>query len=386
MKRFLLIAMLSFVGLWSCITEDKDFMQINSESFLTIEASLSDQEGPHRVYVGYSSPNIKINVENTPIESAIVSFSDDKGNKENLTEIEDGIYETSRYFKGIVGNTYTLKISLPDGRNYFSSPEKLIASPKIDDVKAEFVVKTNFDETDSRSLGYDVTLDFTDPPEPNQYYQWQWVNYQRTVYCATCTKGYDFYLKKCNTEINFYEGQNEVEIINYRCGEMICDTCPESCFDITRNTTYNLLSDNLLNGQKIINIPIARVPYDDRSLYYLRIEQKAISKKMYQYLRSIKDVTQSSGTLFDIPAETQFSPNLYSKENPNEKILGAFEVYGLQRKTIYVERNIGSEAYIPFKISYVGRSIVLRSPKISPKAVCVEGKYRTKIEPKDFKE
>ena len=356
----------------------RDFEQIDNNSFLTVEASLSDQIGPHRVYISYSSPSITINIENKPISSAKVSFVDDKGKTERLTEIAQGVYETSSNFKGIVGNTYALNIILSNGKSYFSSPEKLIACPKIDNIKTEFVVKTNYPLTDIRSVGYDVTLDFTDSPEPSQFYQWKWTHVERTVYCASCSRGYDYSLNQCSSAINFPNGQTEVELINYKCNE--------NCFDISTNSTYNLLADNLFNGQKISNIPIFRVPFNDRSLYYLKIEQRAISQKMYRYFRSIKDVTQSSGTLFDVPAETQFSPNIYSKENPNERIIGAFEVFGVQEKTIYVDRNVGSENYKPIIKIYPGRQIFLPSPQMGPKAPCVEGKYRTKIEPKDFKE
>ncbi len=378
MKRLLIYLTLLFIGLWSCVTEIRDFEQIDNNSFLTVEASLSDQAGPHRVYLSYSSPSITINVENRPINSAVVSFVDDKGKTENLTEITDGVYQTSATFKGVVGNTYTLNIHLSNGKNYFSSPEKLITSPKIDKINYNFAVKTNYLLTDVRSVGYDVTLDFTDSPTPNQFYQWIWKHYERTVFCASCSRGYDYSLNQCSSGINFPNGQTAVELINYKCSE--------NCFDITTNSTYNLLSDVLLNGQAIKNIPITRVPFNNRSIYYLQLEQRAISEKMYRYFKSIKDVTQGSGTLFDVPAQTQFSPNMYCKENTDERILGAFEVFGSQQQIIYIDRNIGSDGYSPVLVTYPGRQIFLPSPQMGPKAPCVEGKYRTKIEPKDFKE
>lgn len=369
---------LIIIGFSSCVTEILDFEQIDNNSFLTVEASLSDQIGPHRVFVSYSSPSITLNIENRPVTSARVSFVDDTGNTQRLSGIADGVYETSENFKGIVGNTYTLNIVLGNGKSYFSSPEKLIASPKIDNIKTEFAVKNNYPLTDVRSVGFDVSLDFTDSPKPNQFYQWKWTHVERTVYCASCSRGYDYFFSGCSSNINFPDGQTEVELINYKCDG--------NCFDISSNSTYNLLSDNLLNGQKVTNIPITRVPFESQSLYYLKIEQRVIPQKIYQYFRSIKGVTQGSGTLFDVPTETQFSPNIFSKENPKERIIGAFEVFGSQEKTIYVDRNIGTGNYTPINRVYPGRQIILPSPRMGPKAACVEGKYRTKKEPADFKE
>ena len=329
--------------------------------------------------VSYSSPSIKINVENKPIIGASVFITDDKGGRVVLNEIEDGIYETSNTYKGVAGNTYKLHINLPNGKKYESTPEKMIAAPAIDKVDYNFGLKTNFSTTDARRFGFDVTLDFKDSPEPNQFYQWKWTHYERTLYCAMCNLGYDFSLSRCSLTPNYPFGQSRPESINYRCGEQ--------CFDITFSPTYNILSDNLLNGQQVVNYPIARVPYDSRDKYYLKIEQRAISQKMYRYLRSIKEVTQNAGTLFDIPAETQSSPNIFSMDNPNEKILGAFEVFGVEEKIIYIDRTIGSDGFSPIITPNFGRELPPPPGAINgPRANCVEGKYRSTKEPRGWKD
>ena len=374
MKRFLLYVAFITLGLCSCITQVRDFEQIGSNSFLTVEASLSNQAGPQRVIISFSSPSITINVENKPVNFAQVFITDDKGGRENLFEMGDGIYETSANYKGIVGNSYKLNIVLADGKKYQSTSEKMLAAPKIDKINTMFVVQNKFPLTDVRSMGHDVTLNFKDSPEPNQYYQWKWIHYSRTVYCASCERGYDYDLRKCSVGLDYPSGQSPPELINYLCNE--------SCFDILYSSTYNILSDNLFNGQLITDYPIARVPFNGRSLYYLKIEQRAISKKMYEYFRSVKTVAQDAGTLFDVPAETQFSPNIFSVENPNEKILGAFEVFGSDEELIYIDRNdVAAQKYSPVRIVYRGMQI-----PSGPKAYCTEGKYRTKKEPNDFKE
>ena len=143
MKYSLSYITLIIIGLSSCITEIRDFEQIDSNGFFTVEGTLSNQKGPHRVLVSYSSPSITINVENKPIINAQVFITDDKGGRVNLAAIAEGIYETSDNYKGIVGNIYTLHINLPNGKQYESTPEKLVASPLIDKVNTKFVVKTD---------------------------------------------------------------------------------------------------------------------------------------------------------------------------------------------------------------------------------------------------
>lgn len=379
MKRSGLFFAFLMLGMSACVTEIRDFEQIGKDSFLTVEATLSNQASAQRVLISYSSPSISINVENKPVIKASVFITDDKGGRENLTEIVDGIYETTANYKGIVGNTYILHINLPNGKKYESTPEKMIPVPAIDKVNYNFVVKTNYSLKDARSVGFDVTLDFKDSPEPNQYYEWKWTHYERTVYCATCNLGYDYGLSKCSSTPNYPYGQNRPEPINYKCGQQ--------CFDVAFSSTYNILSDNLLNGQQVTNYPIARVPYDGRTMYYLKIEQRAISQKIYRYLRSIKDVTQGSGTLFDVPAETQLSPNMFAVDNSNEKILGAFEVFGSEERIIYLDRLIGSDGYSPVIAADLGRELSPPPGAINgPRANCVEGKYRSTREPKNWKD
>lgn len=85
---------------------------------MTVEASLSDQVGSQRVYVSYSSPSITINVENKPISSANVYFVDDKGKTERLTEITEGVYETSPNFKGVAKKTYSTLLKMKEVQNH----------------------------------------------------------------------------------------------------------------------------------------------------------------------------------------------------------------------------------------------------------------------------
>jgi Domain of unknown function (DUF4249) len=379
MKRLIIIFFILInSGLMGCITKIRDFEQIDSNSFLVVEATLSNQEGPHRVLVSYSSPSITLNVENKPVIAASVYITDDKGSRTNLTEIVEGIYETNATYKGVVGNSYILHITLSNGKKYESSSEKLLPSPPIDKINYNFVEKANYPTNDGRRLGFDVTLDFKDSPDPNQYYQWKWTHIERTTYCASCTLGYNYSEDKCSTFPNYEDDQKGPETINY--------PCRTQCFDLSFSSTYNIFSDNLLNGQQIVNYPIARVAYDKRSLYYLKVQQRAISQKLYQYFRSIKEVTQGSGTLFDVPAETQLSPNIHSVDNPDERILGAFEVFGSSEKLIYVDRLIGSDGFNPIPLYVAGRTRPIKVPGGRPSAACIEGKYRTKIEPKGWRE
>ena len=81
MKKIILLFVLISLGMGSCVTEIRDFEQIGSDSFLTVEAFISNQKGPYKVLISTSSPSITINTENKPITNAKIFITDDKGKR-----------------------------------------------------------------------------------------------------------------------------------------------------------------------------------------------------------------------------------------------------------------------------------------------------------------
>jgi hypothetical protein len=208
--RFLILSLM--LGLSSCIDELRDYTQATGERYLSVEASLSDLKGPHRVYLSFSSPNININTESTPITGATVFFEDDLGKQERLSELSGGVYESSATFQGVVGRSYTLNITLQNGKKYKSTPEQIMASPAIDSVYTQFKIDTDYPTNDARRYAFQVFADFKDPAKPQQYYEWKWTHYERTLYCASCERGYDYIQNKCSIENNFPLGTNSSRI------------------------------------------------------------------------------------------------------------------------------------------------------------------------------
>lgn len=377
MKTFGLILL---IFLFSCQTEIKDFKQVSSDSLITIEASFSNAEEKHRVYISYASPNITGVTDEIPVSGATVNITDEKGVKIVFQELEKGVYE-SAVIAGVSGNEYTLDITLEDGKHFQSSAEQMPEVREIKAIESGFSVKTNLAETDPQRLGFDVTLSFLDSPTEGQYYQWDWVHYARTVFCASCNNGYDYQKGACGESTDvlpIYELTNSIRPINYPCAE--------NCFDVLRSAAFNIFADNLSNGQFISNVPIARVPFDGATDYYLQIEQRAITKKVYEYLRILKDATQNAGTMFDVPAITPLSPNIRCITNPEEKVLGVFSVYGVDKRIEFINRQTDTQGYSQLTKRYPGRSAIIPpgSPG-GPVTPCIESRTRTKQTPKGWR-
>lgn len=366
--------------LFGCEEELRDFRQAEQETFVTIEATFSNLEKFHKIYLNESSPNISGDTSPKAISGAEVQIADSLGEKILFSEIGEGVYQSVQKVGAISGHSYKLSIRLKNGKRYESDFQQLMYPPQIVEIKDEFVLRNNFPENNAQRYGFNITVDFDDSKIPGQYYQWDWIHYERVLYCASCNNGFDYGKNDCSrTDENlpYYEKYNSDRPINYRCGN--------NCFDISRPPQFVLFADNLLNGQKISDFPVARIPYDGTTDYYFELEMRTIHAEVYNYLNQLKETTQSNGSLFDIPANTPFSPNIKCLTDPKEKVLGVFSVFGAQKRQIYIKRNNLPADLRPIFPIYQGREAMAPpGSSILPTVPCKEAKYRTKQEPENW--
>ncbi|MDW3194240.1 MAG: hypothetical protein R8G66_17835 [Cytophagales bacterium] len=104
---------------------------------------------------------------------------------------------------------------------------------------------------------------------------------------------------------------------------------PRNCYNIERYSGQEILlfDGDLVNtlfiqGQKTLEIPL------ENSLSTLRgigIIQSSISREAMEYWRKVNDVSNRTGNIFEIPP-APIPGNISLVSNPNEKVLGFFEV------------------------------------------------------------
>lgn len=373
--KLLIYIILLLVSVGSCITPITDFTQITSTSFLTVEASLTDQLGPHKVKL-YSSSDKLTGSFFLPITRAKVYFIDEKGIREDLVEsATKGTYSTSSKFAGRVGGTYTLNIEMIDGKKYQSQPETMKSVPEIENLITRFEVLDNYAKGDPRRGGFNLYVDFQDPATSGDNYQWYWKHYEKAFICETCVGGtFDFRTNMC------VQPRSPIDVIwNYRCDG--------DCWDITFSTDLNILSDSYLNGQRITGKQVARVPFDGVTPYYLQFEQRAITRNAYNYYQGLNSQIQNNGTLFDVPAETKFSFNIKSTTNPSEKILGIFDVYSVRKRIFYIDRTKVPKDETPVSRVLQGEIFSCLPTQTGCKDIvqCNDGLFRTPFKPEGWK-
>ncbi|MCZ2472907.1 DUF4249 domain-containing protein [Aquirufa ecclesiirivi] len=363
---------------WACINPIKDFAQIDSTSYMTIEADIVNDPSLCKIRLT-SSANKIMSVLSLPVTKADVYIVDQAGTKttfKEVTGVAAGTYLPPTGFAGKVGSTYQLYIKTLDGRQYQSSPEEMNPVPEIENIVTQFEVLDQYSQGDVRRAGYTVYLDFKDSPKEGDYYMWNWKHYEPISICASCGGGgtWNFRQNTCITPAVATD-----QILNY--------TCDGKCWDIMTNNDLNVFSDVLTNGQRIVGRQVARAPFDNYTPYYFRLEQRGISKNAFTFYQSLIAQVQSSGSLFDVPAETRFSVNVKSVTNPTEKILGIFNVFSVSKKIFYIDRTKGippgEKAFIP---QVPGEMFFCPgvSPGCQDRVPCFEGPTRTKITPEGW--
>ena len=375
-KNILFYLFLLGVVTWACVNPIKDFVQIDATSFTTIEADISDDPELSKVRLTSSSNRLTSQLA-LPISKAVVSVTDQSGTQTVFTEgIPLGTYYPTKGFSGKVGSTYKLNVKMLTGQTYESTAETMKAVPEIENAITRFETFDQYDKVDVRRAGFTVYLDFKDMPSEGDFYLWNWKHYEKIGLCATCTDGgkYDFKKLDC-VQPKFPTDA----ILNYMCDG--------NCWDITTNNDLNVFSDVLTNGQRVVGRQVARIPFDNWTPYYFRLEQRSITKNAFAFYQSLISQVQSSGSLFDVPAETRFSLNIKSLTKPTERVLGIFNVFAVRKKIFIIDRRKDiPKGELPIVSIIPGETYACPPGSVGcqDKVPCIESPTRTKITPEGW--
>ena len=317
MKRYILILSVGITLLFtgSCIEpflpEIKEY-----EDNLVVEGNVLEGKGPSSVRLSRSFAFD----ENNPqmISDAEVRIRDDQGQEINLEEFEEGVYlsDTSQ-FEGMPGRSYQLYIQLPDGKQYESDWMLMKAGVPISDISAE--VEARIDNEGPVS-GVIFSLDAVDTENKSRYYRWE---YEETWQFSVPYPAKGIWNPQSATP-------------NYYAPEEIPATCwrTEYSSEILIHTTTGLTED------RVVKFPVRYVSERGNHLvqkYSILVRQYVLTAETYEYWRSLKEITDDPGTLFD-PVPTELISNVRNIDDPGEQVLGFFSADGFSRKRIFARR------------------------------------------------
>ena len=102
-----------------------------TQDLLVVNGMITDQPGIHVVEVSRSSPFDEPAF--LPVENCVVSVTDDKGSTITYSKSSPGIY--TAYLDSdflVINKAYQLYVRTPDGKEYLSDYDSLLACPLID--------------------------------------------------------------------------------------------------------------------------------------------------------------------------------------------------------------------------------------------------------------
>ena len=269
---------------------------------MVVDGLITDEAPPYIIKLSYSgnlSRSLLIPDELT-INGAVVSVDDNLGNRALLEQdpLTPAFYwlRDSR-LRGVAGRSYTLRVSLPDGSQYVSRPERLAPVPPLERIYGEY---HEAGPTPGEFSSFRVRLDTQDPPSRGNFYRWQGLCYM-PFWVGGDPNGY--YKPGEGSYVPFYGPLSDV------------------------------LSDQLINGNHIAGRLVLTTPILALGPQYVEVRQYSLSREAYQYWVLYQEQLSRTGSLFD-PQPSSIEGNVHALGDTTKLALGYFGASAVSRQRI----------------------------------------------------
>ncbi|QMW04360.1 DUF4249 domain-containing protein [Spirosoma foliorum] len=293
-------------SLWSCI-DPVDLPIRQTEHRLVVDGLITDEAPPYIIKLTYSG-NLNRSLlipDELAINGAMATIEDNLGNRAPLVQdpLNPAYYlMRDARLQGVRGRAYTLRVKLPDGSQYVSRPEVLAPVPPIEQLYA------TYHESDPNTLLFNtflVQIDTKDPPTSGNFYRWQAMSYMPIWGGANDPLGY------YNPALKSGEGE----------------------YAPFYGALTNVLSDQLINGNRIKGQLVLTAPLVALGTQYMEVRQYSLSKTAYQYWVLYQEQLARTGTIFD-PQPASIEGNVRAVADTNKLALGYFGASAVSRQRI----------------------------------------------------
>jgi hypothetical protein len=345
--KFIHIITIIFLISASCkeefIIDNKSYQQT-----LVISGSISNEEGPYTIIISKSAP---VNdFSEIPVEGCTVSIFEKSVTTETyeeLTEIKPGVYQTADGgIQGKVGNSYSLSIITPDGKEYVTDYQEIKQPVEIESVEYELIERDHEDYVYGLP-GYQFSISTKQAQTKDNYFLWQLTEtyqYQNDYKVTDYFIGYETILI------------NDSAVIQEATNDTLLQFFNEKVYTCWKTQSVNYLytgkTDNLSTPQ-IIKQPLEFVTTETKRLsmrYSLLVKQLTIDEQAYYYWRQLEE--QSSNNNFLVASQPySIIGNIRNVNDENDLVFGYFTVSSVNQKRIFADR--------PNKPFYYEKSMVI---------------------------
>ena len=283
---------------------------------IIIQGHVSDQEGYHYVQVSRTVPLDNLD-RDIPVAGCQVTIQDDEGNVFPASEPEAGLYAcwiASEFLT--TGSRFQLTVTTPEGKNYISQYDELLACPPIESIAWE-IEPILTDDPDITHQGVRFYVSTNGSGEFAKNFRWV-LNETWEYHSAYRTKVY-------------YDG--EIHVPDFSSDTIYY--CWDSCIV---NEVFTYSTRNLGNGM-ITKLPLNLVSDRTDKLaekYSLLVTQMALSPTAYEYWNILEDQSKQTGDLFEVQP-SEIVGNILSLDDENKAVNGLFYAASLQKKRIIIQ-------------------------------------------------
>ncbi len=291
----------------SCV-EPVEFETDTFESALVVEATITDELKQQEIML---SRTYRFE-ENEPggETGARVRVIAGDANTYEFEEIHPGVYQSLDAFRAAPNVNYELDILTRDGKTFISEPVRLQSSTGIDSLYARRTGKNGKE-------GIAIQLDNYNPRDASEFFRYEYVETYKIV--SRYSSPYDL----------VYIDGDFVEVEKTR-EETICYNTVNSANIIVANTTS--LSSNDLEGLLVRFIQSTDPVLSRR--YSILVKQYAVSREAYTYYETLKNLS-GSDNLFSQNQPGFIYGNIFSPDDPEEKVIGFFNVSSVSSKRLF---------------------------------------------------
>ena len=306
LKRFLLFLLL----ILSACLEPYNVNVSERENLLVVDAKLTNENKSHTVRLSRSI----VNIDETPLleSNALVTILGNGGVKEELMEIEPGIYKTdSTKFLAKVGGKYKLSIITSDGKHYESDECEILTPSELDEIYLEKDISIDIENEELEGIRFYVN----GKSLGNKYLRWTFEEAWKFRVPYPTMIGFDE-----SKQIIYVPIENEFCWKQYNSNKIIIHS-------------LNDQASGELAGKEVCFIPS-----NDTDRFQIRhsilIKQISISKEEYEFWSNLKLINEDGGDIFGVqPFSIQ--SNIKCLNDEDEIVLGYFQTGGVTTKRIY---------------------------------------------------
>jgi hypothetical protein len=306
------------------------------DAFYLVEGSIIANGGDSEIRL-QSSNFREVSLQFEPITDALVQSIETGGQSVvwSLFDAETGSYHPPADFRAEPGQTWYFEITFADGTQGISLPETIPEPVPLDSLTINFVQNSVFNTGLDRFIPrFELFVDFEDPANISNYYEWEVGFWEEIIICASCTQGI-YRSGECITVDDRF-------IFRY---DYPCDT-PE-CYEYEELEQVLVSDDALSDGQSITGFPLGGIPFDRYGGLLAVARAVSLSSEAHEYATVISTlVNGQDGLNGTIPVA--LNGNVRNQDPDGILILGYLRGVSTTEVTAYFERTIDTGFPLPF--------------------------------------